>query len=80
MLGEHVVNEEMGQLLGVDGFFGSGKDGLLGQHTHEGDNGVVGDAVVGSGGREVGDEVHRNMRPGADGDGMRLKKARRTLS
>ena len=47
VFGEDVVDEDMGQLLGGEGFVGPNKMGLLGEHANEGKDGVIGVAVIG---------------------------------
>ena len=55
-------------------------DGLLGKHAHKGDNGIIGFTIVGDGGREVGNQISRDVRPWARGNGVGLKEARGSLS
>jgi hypothetical protein len=74
-----MVEEQVSKLLGRDSLARSDEDSLLGQHTHKGDDGVVGLAVMAERTRKIGDEVHRDMGPGSGGDGVGLKKTRGSL-
>jgi hypothetical protein len=66
-----VVDEHMSELLGGDGLVDTNEDGLLGEHTDEGGNGVVGEAVVALAAGKLGDEVERDVSPRARGNGVR---------
>ena len=69
----------MGELLGGDGFEGADEVGLLGEHANEGDDRVIGAAVMGEGRGKIGDEIHGDVGPGARGNRMGLEEAGRGL-
>ena len=71
-----MLQEDMGQLLGGDGFVNRDKDGHLGEHAHEGGDGVEG--LAGDEGRgkgKVSDQIHGDMRPRAGGDWVGSEEA-----
>lgn len=79
-LGVNVVNEEVGKGLGSDGLVAAYKDGPLCEHTNKSCNTVISEAIVGKTGRQIGDEVSGDMRPGTVRSGVRTEEARFTTS
>ena len=79
VFGEDVVDEDMGQLLGGEGFVGPNKMGLLGEHANEGEDGIIGVTVVGERGGQIGDAIHGDVGPWADRDVMGLEETRGSL-
>ena len=71
-----MIDENVGQLLGSDSLVGSNEEGLLGEHTDESDDGVVGKGVVAEGRGKIGDQISGDVGPGALRDGVGLKETR----
>ena len=80
LFGENIVNEQVSQLRRGQSFIGSDKYGLLGEHAHKCNNGIIGSSIMGNGGGKVGNEISGNVRPRTGRDGVGLKEARGGLS
>jgi hypothetical protein len=74
LFGKDVIKEEVGQTGGWHSLVSADEVSLFGEHVNKGGDGVIGQSIMAEGGRKVGDEVHGDVSPRANGDRVGLEK------